>query len=129
MKNIEKLRIYDLLMTNYQVGDCVPMSAVGNFLRAHGVTAEIYGYPKLLGLFQELSELCVLESYLPHPNAPAVWKVTFLARPDLEVESEEDSELPNALNEDVLFFPVCRRRILRRDPVDLFYIWTGAINV
>lgn len=121
MKNKEKLFLYDLLMTNYSVGEQVAMSAVGNFLRTHEIEPKDYGFEKLLGLFQSLSELCTLEHYQPHPNAPTLWNVTFLPRPDLAVEDEpEDAaegsdadetvrptlpdELPEALDEETLFF-------------------------
>lgn len=54
----EELDIYDVLMTNYSVGDCVPLSAVGNFLRSHHITPADFGFGKLLPMFEALSHIC-----------------------------------------------------------------------
>lgn len=114
----DKLQIYELLLTNYAVDDCVPLSAAGSFLRSHDITPATYGYEKLLPLFEDLHEVCALSSTEMRPGVPAVWYVTLLPRPELE--SIADSELPVRaelslplnLEPGQVFFPIHLQNIL-----------------
>ena len=123
MTATDKLHIYDLLMTNYSVGDRVALSAVGNFLRAHDITPLGMGYEKLLHFFEDLSELCTLDSVQPRPGVPLVWYVTMLPRPEFEEEpadtqlpaakpAVETVQLPPHLGPDMVFFPINLQNIL-----------------
>lgn len=86
----EELDIYDVLMTNYSVGDCVPLSAVGNFLRSHHITPADFGFSKLLPMFEALSHICTLHSEEPRAGVPLVWYVTILPRPQVALEFSGD---------------------------------------
>ena len=119
----DKLHIYDLLMTNYSVGDRIALSAVGHFLRAHDITPIGMGYEKLLPFFEDLSELCTLDSIQPRPGVPLVWYVTLLSRPEFEEESaempiptaepvEKTVQLPPHLGQEWVYFPGNLQNIL-----------------
>ena len=120
----DKLHIYDLLLTNYSVGDRVTLSAVGNFLRSHDITPISMGYEKLLNFFEDLSEICTLDSVQPRPGVPLVWYVTLLPRPEFEEAEDADTEvsavafqaetdnLPPHMGADQVFFPINLQNIL-----------------
>lgn len=111
MKAQDKLDIYELLMTNYEEGDCIPMSALGSFLRAHEVTPERYGFSRLLDLFQAIPEVFRLSSKQPHPGVPLLWDATILPRPEIE-EAADTSGLPATMDETTLFFHYDRQNYL-----------------
>ena len=117
----DKLHIYDLLMTSYSVGDRVPLSALGNFLRSHDITPIGMGYEKLLGFFEDLSEICTLDSVEPRPGVPPVWYVTLLSRPDPEEVADGQTPLtveqnphglPPYMTAEQVFFPINLQNIL-----------------
>lgn len=104
----DKLNIYEILLTNYSVGDTIPLASAGQLLSMHGISPKYHGFDKLLEMFNNLSEICSLSSKLPREGVPLVWYVTILPRPALngenleglgQTESEEHSvcsaELPS----------------------------------
>lgn len=80
----EILYIYDTLLTNYSVGDCIPLSTVGIFLRSHNITPSAYGFAKLRELAESLPEIFSLHSVEPRAGLPPVWYATILSRPMIE---------------------------------------------
>lgn len=112
----EELQIYEVLRANYGIGECAPLSAVGNFLRAHEITPATYGFDKLLPLFEQMKDVCTLHSVEPRPGVPLTWYVTLLPRPQLPDDTVEDPDErreenetdlsilpPNMENENVFF--------------------------
>jgi hypothetical protein len=86
----QKLNIYDTLLTNYSVGDCIPLSAIGTFLRSHNITPSAYGYEKLRELADSLPEVFSLHSVQPRAGVPLVWYATILSRPTIDETQEKE---------------------------------------
>jgi hypothetical protein len=125
----DKLQIYDLLLTNYAVGERVPLSALGNFLRMHDITPDRYGFDKLMPLFEAMPEICTLTSTETRPGVPLVWHAALLPRPRVEdgvliaapaapaTEAPVPSKsspagLPENMDQENVFFPASLQFVL-----------------
>ena len=77
----EKMEIYETLLTNYSVGDCVPLSMLGSFLQSHNIQPARYGCEKMKELLATIPDVVKLHSVTPRPNVSPVWYATLLPRP------------------------------------------------
>lgn len=85
-------RIYSILRRGFFPGEKSLLSDVGIYLRSNDITPKQFNYTKLKPMFDDLSEICELESYQKDPGAPLIWSVTLKDRPDLLVPLEKNSD-------------------------------------
>ena len=83
----EKMEIYETLLTNYAVGDCVPLSMLGSFLQSHDIQPARYGCEKMKELLVSIPDVVKLHSVTPRPNVAPVWYATILPRPAEALEA------------------------------------------
>lgn len=115
----EKLEIYNTLVPLNPVGSKVLLSVAVSTLSTHGLTPQRYGYTRALQMLSDMPEYFHISSVRPKPDAPLVYSLTILPRPQSGdeplfpvMDPATSEEPPFSMTERTIAFPLSQQGFL-----------------